>query len=125
MSGWARALIAIAALMGAAGVIAAAASAHGTPAPLLDKAALFSMLNAAAAIGICAAGLHAVVRQSWFLVAASVLVAGSLLFGADLSVRSLTGARLFPFAAPIGGTSMIVGWLLAAVAAIGGDFTRR
>lgn len=125
MSGWARALIAIAALMGAAGVIAAAASAHGTPAPLLDKAALFFMLNGAAAIGICAAGLHATVRRSWFFIAASVLLAGELLFGADLSMRSLTGARLFPFAAPVGGTSMIVGWLLAAVAAIGGNFTKR
>ncbi|HTJ01866.1 MAG TPA: DUF423 domain-containing protein [Methylovirgula sp.] len=125
MSGWPRALIAIAALMGAAGVIAAAASAHGTPAPLLDKAALFFLLDATAAIGICAAGLHATVRSSWFFLAASVLLVGSLLFGADLSMRSLTGDRLFPFAAPIGGTSMIVGWLLAAVAAIGGRFGRH
>jgi uncharacterized membrane protein YgdD (TMEM256/DUF423 family) len=125
MSGWARALIAVAALMGAAGVIAAAASAHGTPAPLLDKAALFFMLNAAATIGICAVELHTTVRSSWLFIAASVLLFGSLVFGADLSTRSLTGARLFPFAAPIGGTSMIVGWLLAAVAAIGSNFSRR
>lgn len=125
MSGWARALIAIAALMGAAGVIAAAASAHGTPAPLLDKAALFFMLNAAATIGICAVGLHATVRSSWLFFAASVLLFGSILFGADLSMRSLTGARLFPFAAPIGGTAMILGWVLAAVAAIASNFSRR
>jgi uncharacterized membrane protein YgdD (TMEM256/DUF423 family) len=42
--------------------------------------------------------------------------AGSALFAADLAAHALTGARLFPFAAPIGGSAMILSWLALAIA---------
>lgn len=124
MSGWAYILIALAAAMGAAGVIEAAAAAHGHVDPLLDKASQFLLLDAAAAIGFCAIGLHATARRSLFFLAASLLLAGGALFCGDLTLRSLTGARLFPMAAPIGGTTMIIAWIVAAAAAICGYLKR-
>lgn len=47
--------------------------------------------------------------------AAAVLVIGVALFCGDLYMRDLTGNRLFPFAAPTGGTMMILGWMLVAI----------
>ena len=40
---------------------------------------------------------------------------GAALFAADLATRAFSGDRLFPFAAPIGGTAMIVSWFALAV----------
>jgi uncharacterized membrane protein YgdD (TMEM256/DUF423 family) len=38
------------------------------------------------------------------------------LFSGDIAVRTLMGQRLFPMAAPIGGSTMIAGWLVLAAA---------
>jgi uncharacterized membrane protein YgdD (TMEM256/DUF423 family) len=43
------------------------------------------------------------------------MLVGASLFSADIALRTMEGARLFPMAAPTGGTAMIVGWLLVAV----------
>ena len=48
-----------------------------------------------------------------FLLAALVLLAGVTLFSGDIAARTLWGVRLFPMAAPIGGSTMIIGWLVA------------
>jgi len=56
--------------------------------------------------------------ELWFLIAATVLLVGTLLFCGDLSLRAFGGQRLFPFAAPIGGSLMIAGWLIAAATGI-------
>ncbi|MGO9134394.1 MAG: DUF423 domain-containing protein [Methylovirgula sp.] len=125
MSRWASGLVFIAALMGAAGVIEAASAAHQHPEPLLTTSSHFLMLDAAAAIGISAFGAHAARRSSWFYFAASILLAGGLLFGADLTVHAYTGTRLFPYAAPIGGTLTILGWLFTASAVIGCNLPRK
>ena len=45
-----------------------------------------------------------------------VLSAGAILFAGDLSARAFLGARLFPYAAPIGGSLMILAWLALALA---------
>ncbi len=42
--------------------------------------------------------------------------AGASLFAADLAYHAFAGARLFPFAAPIGGTAMILSWIALAAA---------
>lgn len=41
---------------------------------------------------------------------------GLLLFCGDLLCRHFWGQRLFPFAAPIGGLTMIFGWLIISFA---------
>ncbi len=49
--------------------------------------------------------------------AAWVLAIGTLLFSADLTLRAVQGARLFPMAATAGGFLMIAGWVLVVLAA--------
>jgi uncharacterized membrane protein YgdD (TMEM256/DUF423 family) len=119
---WAGGLVACAALAGAAGVMEAAGAAHGNPDPLLQTSANFLLLTAASTIGIAAFACAAQHRGAWFLIAGSVLLGGALLFCGDLTARIFLGYRLFPFAAPAGGTLMIVGWVAAALAALSSCF---
>jgi len=51
------------------------------------------------------------------LAAALGFVVATLLFAADLTMRQDTGHRLFPLAAPTGGTFLILSWLLLVVTA--------
>jgi len=45
---------------------------------------------------------------------------GTLLFSGDLTARAFAGGRLFPMAAPSGGSLMILSWIaLAIVYAVG------
>lgn len=46
----------------------------------------------------------------------TLLAIGIVLFCGDLFMRDMTGNRLFPMAAPTGGSFMILGWLAVAVA---------
>jgi len=114
-------LAALAALMGGAGVGLAAAAAHVEGGELGRTAALFLILHAAAALAI---GAHARVAPSRALVAVGfVMEAGAALFAGDLASRAFAGARLFPFAAPLGGSTMILGWF--ALAAVFATAARR
>ena len=45
----------------------------------------------------------------------ALLIAGLALFCGDLFMRDMTGNRLFPMAAPTGGSLMILGWLIVGV----------
>ncbi len=107
-------LAALAALMGGAGVVLAAAAVHRSGGELAERGSLFLILHAVAALGVAA---HARASASRPLVVAGfAMEAGATLFAADLAWHAFAGARLFPFAAPIGGTTMIVSWLALAAA---------
>ena len=125
MRSWTYCLVALAALAGAAGVIEAAMVAHATTDPLIQTSANFLQLNAAAVIAIAAVAQAAPFRRRAFLVAGSILLGGSALFCGDLTARALSTQRLFPFAAPIGGTSMILGWIATALAGLAVGFGGR
>jgi uncharacterized membrane protein YgdD (TMEM256/DUF423 family) len=103
--------------MGAAGVALAAAAAHGDgESGLARTAALFLILHAAALLAL-AALVGQIVREGVrraALIGGTGLGCAAVLFAADLAARSLAGGRLFPMAAPIGGTGMIVFWLALA-----------
>ncbi|HZZ62079.1 MAG TPA: DUF423 domain-containing protein [Roseiarcus sp.] len=106
-------LAALAALMGAAGVALAAAAVHMGGGELAQRGVLFLILHAVAALGIAA---HARIKPAPALLAAGfVMEAGASLFAAELAYHAFAGARLFPFAAPIGGTTMLLSWLALAV----------
>ncbi len=107
-------LAAVAALMGSAGLALAAASVHMSGGELAERGAVFLILHAVAALAIAA---HARVSASRALVGVGfAMEAGASLFAADLAYHAFAGARLFPDAAPIGGSTMILSWLaLAAV----------
>jgi uncharacterized membrane protein YgdD (TMEM256/DUF423 family) len=51
-------------------------------------------------------------------------IIGAALFSGDISLRAFTGNRLFPMAAPMGGTVLILAWVCLSVAAIGGFMKR-
>jgi uncharacterized membrane protein YgdD (TMEM256/DUF423 family) len=112
-----RILVILAAIMGADGVILAAASAHQPDASRLASASsmlLFHALAALAAVALTERGLIHVrlgISAAWGFVIAAALFAG------DLTLRQYAGHSLFPMAAPTGGTLLIVSWLVLAVSA--------
>jgi uncharacterized membrane protein YgdD (TMEM256/DUF423 family) len=107
-------LASLAALMGAAGVALAAAAVHQDGGEFARTGALFLILHAATALAIAA---HARIAPSRaLLIVGFVMEAGTTLFAADLATSAFAGHRLFPFAAPIGGTTMMLSWLALAAA---------
>jgi uncharacterized membrane protein YgdD (TMEM256/DUF423 family) len=112
-------LIALAALMGAAGVILAAAAAHAAPGTGLDSAAYMLLFHAVAVLGGAALLQQGQLWRLPALIALAGWVLGGVLFSADVALRAFAGHRLFPMAAPTGGTILILAWLVLAVAGIG------
>jgi uncharacterized membrane protein YgdD (TMEM256/DUF423 family) len=108
-------LAALAALMGAAGITLAAAAAHASGGDLGRTAGLFLILHGAAALGIAAHARFPPAPRA-IVPIGFAMEAGAALFAADIAMRAFTGARLFPFAAPIGGSTMILSWLALAIA---------
>jgi uncharacterized membrane protein YgdD (TMEM256/DUF423 family) len=115
---WASGLTALAALAGATGVAEAAYAAHHSPEPLLQVSSQFLLLHAAAVIAITAFACSLPDKSRSMLGAASALLLGTIIFCGDLSAHALNGARLFPMAAPLGGSLLIIGWLATAVVAL-------
>jgi uncharacterized membrane protein YgdD (TMEM256/DUF423 family) len=105
----------VAALQGAAGVALAAAAAHVDANPLLSTASQFLTLHAAAGLGLAALARTAPPFPRFLAGAAFALQAGVTLFSADLAARVYLGGKLFPFAAPMGGSLTILAWLALAV----------
>ena len=113
----ARLLIALAGLMGAAGVALAAASAHGTDASRLASASAMLLFHATAILACVALLARGLLHGGIGLIAAFGFVVGAALFAGDLSLRQYAGHSLFPMAAPSGGTMMIASWLAVTLAA--------
>ncbi len=105
----------IAALQGAAGVLLAAGAAHGDANPLLGTASQFLMIHAAAGLGLAALARTNPPALRWLSVSSLALQAGVTLFATDLAARAYFGGKLFAFAAPMGGSLTILGWLALAV----------
>jgi uncharacterized membrane protein YgdD (TMEM256/DUF423 family) len=113
----ARILIGLAGIMGADGVILAAASAHGADAARLGSASSMLLFHACAVLGTVALIERGVVHARTGMVAAWGFVIAAALFATDLTLRQYAGHSLFPFAAPTGGTLLIASWLALAIAA--------
>jgi uncharacterized membrane protein YgdD (TMEM256/DUF423 family) len=112
-----RILIVLAGIMGADGVILAAASAHQPDATRLASASSMLLFHATAILGIVALAERAIVHARIGMAAAFGFVIAATLFAGDLSLRQYAGHSLFPMAAPTGGTLLILSWLAVAVAA--------
>jgi uncharacterized membrane protein YgdD (TMEM256/DUF423 family) len=113
----ARILIGLAGIMGADGVILAAASAHGADAARLGSASSMLLFHACAVLGTVALIERGVVHARIGMVAAWGFVIAAALFATDLTLRQYAGHSLFPMAAPTGGTLLIASWLALAIAA--------
>ena len=112
-----RILIVLAGVMGADGVILAAASAHQPDASRLASASSMLLFHATAILGIVALAERAIVHARIGIASAFGFVLAAALFAGDLTLRQYAGHSLFPMAAPTGGTLLIVSWLVLAVAA--------
>jgi uncharacterized membrane protein YgdD (TMEM256/DUF423 family) len=116
--GMLKAPIVLAGATGAGGVILAAVSAHLATGTGLESAAYMLLFHAAAILGATAALQQGLLWRPLAGVALTAWLAGGILFSGDLALRALAGHRLFPMAAPSGGTLLISGWVLLAVAAM-------
>ena len=108
-------LASVAALMGAAGVALAAAGVHASGGELASRGAVFLLLHAAAALAIAAQARVATDLARALVIVGFAMEAGAALFSAELVMRAFTGERIFPFAAPIGGSAMMIAWLALAI----------
>ena len=111
-------LLLLASLMGGAGVMLAAAAAHAAPGAGLDSAAYLLLFHAVAVLGAAALTRQGLLWPPAALAAMAGFVLGGVLFAGDVSMRAFAGHRLFPMAAPAGGTILIIAWLVLAVASI-------
>ena len=112
-----RILIILAGIMGADGVILAAASAHQGDATRLVPASSMLLFHATAILAVVALAERGIIHLKIGIAAGFGFVIAAALFAGDLTMRQYAGHSLFPMAAPSGGTLLIVSWLLLAVAA--------
>lgn len=112
-----RILIVLAAIMGADGVILAAASAHGADAARLASASSMLLFHGIAVLGAVALADRGLIHARLGMLSAFGFVIAASLFAGDLTLRQYAGHGLFPMAAPTGGTLLIASWLMLGVAA--------
>ena len=108
-------LIVAGGVAGASGVAFSAVAAH-VGGGNVGTAATFLLAHAPV---LLIAGL--IGRGRTITAGAAILLVGLVVFSGDLLMRPYVGDRLFPRAAPLGGTAMIAGWLVLAASA----FTTR
>ena len=112
-----RILVILAGIMGADGVILAAASAHQPDAMRLASASSMLLFHATAVLAAVALAERGIIHLRFGIAAGFGFVIAAALFAGDLTMRQYAGHSLFPMAAPTGGTLLIVSWLVLAVAA--------
>ena len=112
-----RILIILAGIMGADGVVLAAASAHQADASRLASASSMLLFHATAVLAVVALAERGVIHLRIGIAAAFGFVIAAALFAGDLTLRQYAGHSLFSMAAPTGGTLLIVSWLVLALAA--------
>jgi uncharacterized membrane protein YgdD (TMEM256/DUF423 family) len=112
-----RILIVLAGVMGADGVILAAASVHQADATRLASASSMLLFHSSAVLAVVALAERGVIHFRLGIAAAWGFVIAAALFAGDLTLRQYGGRSLFAFAAPTGGTLLILSWLVLAVAA--------
>src|ERR1700728_4524465 len=100
-------LIALAGVMGASGVILAAAGAHAAPNTGLDGAAYMLLFHAAAILGGTSLTQQGMLWRPLMLAVLIGWVAGATLFSGDIALRAFAGHRVFPIAAPTGGVVVV------------------
>ncbi|WP_244630976.1 DUF423 domain-containing protein [Aureimonas sp. ME7] len=103
-----RVCLGCAGLLGAFGTGGAAFAAHGgANAWLAGIAAAIAFVHAPALLALAFAPREMLRTR---LLPAGLMVLGVGLFSGDLAMRLATGERLFPNAAPIGGSILILAW---------------
>jgi uncharacterized membrane protein YgdD (TMEM256/DUF423 family) len=118
----ARKLLILSALFGMLGVILGAFGAHGLKAHVSEQmlanwqtGVLYHMIHALALLGTALASAR--LRKNTVVLAGWFFVGGIIIFSGSLYVMVLTGQKWLGAITPIGGVSLIVGWLLLLIGA--------
>jgi len=110
-------LIAVAGLLGAAGVALAAAAAHVDGSEALRAAAELAMVHAVAGLAIIAISLHA--RRPWlWRTIVGIMLTGAILFVGTVGLGVLAEFRPLPMLAPVGGSLTILAWVGVSIAGL-------
>ncbi|MEI3855239.1 MULTISPECIES: DUF423 domain-containing protein [Ensifer] len=112
-SGFRATTLFVAGLMGLTGVVCAAAASHGDDPRLIAGISAMCLAHAPALVALYAAWPS--FRTA--AVAALLIALGTALFSADLAMRHISGHGLFPMSAPLGGTTVMAGWLAVSLGA--------
>ena len=112
-----RIFLAVAALFGASGVGLLATGSHGGN-PLAATAGQMLLFHASALMAATLAREMGHLHKTIGLAALAIMAASVAIFSADLAIRTQGWPRLFPMAAPIGGSLTILSWLILAAAAL-------
>jgi uncharacterized membrane protein YgdD (TMEM256/DUF423 family) len=110
-----RALLVVAGLAGMLGVAMAAAGAHVPGGERLGTAGSMAMAQAPALLAL---GFLVPATAILMTISAWAIAIGLVLFSGALAFHTLAGSAALTFLAPIGGTTMMIGWLGIAVAAL-------
>ncbi len=113
-----RMLVVLAGLMGAGGVMLAAASAHLADAARLGAASSMLLFHACAVLGAVALAERGLLQARIGLAAAFGFVVAAVPVRGRSGAPPIAGHGLFPMAAPTGGTLLIVSWLALALSAL-------
>jgi uncharacterized membrane protein YgdD (TMEM256/DUF423 family) len=113
-----RAFVAVAGMIGAAGIVLAALGAHGSDLAHLTTASSMLLFHAPVILALVLLDERRLVQRHLATAAAIGFAVGATLFAGDLTVRDLLGHALFPMAAPSGGTMLIASWLVLALAGL-------
>jgi uncharacterized membrane protein YgdD (TMEM256/DUF423 family) len=111
-------LVALAGVMGASGILIAAAGAHAVPNAGLQGAASMLLFHAAAILGGASLAQQGVLWRPLMLAVLICWAAGATLFSGDVTLHALGARRPFPMAAPIGGIMLTAAWVALIGAAI-------
>ncbi len=110
-------VLALAGLAGAAGVALAAVAAHKVDSPALATAATMLIIHATGGVAVAAIAATAARPRLW-ITAGALMLGAATLFSGDIALHTLSGAHIFPMAAPTGGSLLIASWLGVALAAV-------
>lgn len=109
-------------LAGANGALAigfAAYGAHGVDAalaPLVERASLFQLIHAVALLSIDRLAQE---KLRFTIIAGIFMASGVALFSGSLYLKAIWGPLSIPMVTPAGGISLMLGWGMLVVAAIG------
>ncbi|MEI2387310.1 DUF423 domain-containing protein [Breoghania sp. JC706] len=109
-------------LAGAAGVALSAAAAHVDGSDFVRSAAAIALAHAPLLILLSLPGTRRIIALP--VLPALMTTLGTMLFCGDMVTRAFLDFSLFPYAAPTGGSLLILGWLATAILALPALFRR-